>query len=312
MSSESSVSGIHHITAIASDPRKAVEFYTGLLGLRLVKKTVNQDDVQAYHLFFGDTTGEPGMDLTFFTFPSVAQGLQGVGQVTKISLAVPEASLPFWIERLDSNKVDHDPVREVFGTQRVVLYDFDHQRLELVAVPPDEYAKAVADTWVTSDVSAEHSIGYFYAATLSVPRLSLIEPVLSEVLGYQAMGSGQYQVKTTSRARYLEVAESPLDDAAIPAAGTVHHIAFSVADEAALLNVRERIIQAGLYPTEVINRYYFKSVYFRTRAGILFELATAGPGFTVDEPEDQLGTALALPPFLEDRRSEIEANLESI
>ncbi|MDQ5951849.1 MAG: glyoxalase family protein [Patescibacteria group bacterium] len=312
LSSSQIVHGIHHITAIASDPTKTVDFYTNLLGLRLVKKSVNQDDVQAYHLFFGDRTGEPGMDLTFFTFPHVMQGLQGVGQVTKISLAVPEQSLDFWMERFEAHQIDHDPITTQFGTQRIVFYDFDQQRLELVGVAQAEYDLGIKDVWTTSEISKEHAIGYFYAATLNVSYSSLIEPILTKVLRYQQIEAYRYHIATSPRAKYLEIEEHPVDEGGINAAGTVHHIAFEVADEKALLAARERVLQTGLYPTEVINRYYFKSVYFRTKAGILFELATSGPGFAADEDEKDFGKKLALPPFLEDRREEIEANLEPL
>lgn len=308
--------GIHHITAIASDPKRTVDFYTNLLGLRLVKKSVNQDDVQTYHLFFGDTTGEPGMDLTFFTFPNVMQGLQGVGQIIKISLAVPEESLQFWIERFDAHQIKHSEVITQFGTKRVIFYDFDQQKLELVGVPKAEFIQGTKKIWTTPEISKNHVIGYFYAATAEVFQLTLIQPILTEVLGYQPgkkeNNTLQFTISDGTRAKYFEVVESPLAEQGINAAGTVHHIAFEVDDEKSLLEARERIIQAGLYPTEVINRYYFKSVYFRIRAGILFELATSGPGFTADENENELGKKLALPPFLEDRRKEIEANLEPL
>lgn len=309
------VHGIHHITAIASDPAKTVNFYTQVLGLRLVKKSVNQDDVQTYHLFFGDTTGEPGMDLTFFTFQPIIQGLQGMGQVTTISLAVPEASLEFWQDRLKKHKVETDAVSTRFNRQRLTFYDPDLQKFELVAVPEAEFTAAAGTVWTTQEIAKEQAIGYFYAAQLSVEAQMLIEPVLTDVLGYsleKKENATSLFATSSNRARFIEVIEDPLLEQGINAAGTVHHIAFEVDDEAQLLVARERVLQAGLYPTEVINRYYFKSVYFRTQAGILFELATSGPGFTADEPESELGKKLALPPFLESRRKEIEAGLDPI
>lgn len=310
------VAGIHHITSIASDPKKTVDFYTRILGLRLVKKSVNQDEVSTYHLFFGDNTGEPGMDLTFFTFQPIMQGLQGVGQVTKISLAVPEESLEFWQKRFDTNTVDHETISEHLGTSRITFYDFDQQCFELVGVPQNEFSKGAKKVWTTSEISESQAIGYFYSATLSVPHISLVEPVLKNVFGYSEVKKqnniSQYKVGDGVRAAYIEVDATPTFEEGINAAGTVHHIAFEVADETELLEARQKVVEVGLYPTEVINRYYFKSVYFRTRAGILFELATAGPGFTADEKESELGKTLALPPFLESRRKEIEAGLEPI
>jgi glyoxalase family protein len=320
--------GIHHITAIASDPQTTYDFYAKVLGLRLVKKTVNQDDVTAYHLFFGDTTGEPGMDLTFFTFQPVAQGVPGLGQVTAISLAVPDSSLEFWQARLANHQVKHHPIDTWFGRRRLVLFDADGQRIELVGLPQAEPVNDL-HVWETSEVTKEHAIRSFYSARLSVLSAELVDPVLEYVLGYRVVEESQqsqlYRVDEdrpgvddddlhypAHRAAYLEVVEAPLLEPGINAAGTVHHIAFAVANEQALLQLREKIFEVGLYPTEVIDRFYFKSVYFRTRAGILFELATMGPGFTADEPADALGERLSLPPFLADHRAEIEANLVPI
>lgn len=309
----SHVKGIHHITAIASDPQRCVDFYTKTLGLRLVKKSVNQDDVQTYHFFFGDKTGEPGMDLTFFTFQPVMQGMRGVGQVTTISLGVPDTALEFWRERFVKKKVKHDEVFTQFGKRRMIFYDPDQQRLELVGVNGDESDSS--HVWETEEVKKEHAIRSFYSAQLSVPSMVMIEPVL-KVFGYEIIKKEQQAIllhlKGQTRAAKLEVEEAPDLEMGLNAAGTVHHIAFQVADEQELLQFRQRILELGLYPTEVINRYYFKSVYFRTRAGILFELATSGPGFTVDEDEKELGNKLALPPFLEAKRLEIESQLKPI
>lgn len=311
------VQGIHHITAIASDPQATVDFYTQVLGLRLVKKSVNQDDVQTYHFFFGDKTGEPGMDLTFFTFQPIMQGMQGLGQVTIISLAVPENSLSFWKKRFEEKGVDHDRITTRWDKPRLAFYDKDNQQLELVGVSETELKSAHSELWTTSEISEAVAIHYFYSATLSVPQHNSIEPVLTTALGYSAiektnMSTLLKAAGNNTRAIYLEIVANPLMEQGINAAGTVHHIAFQVKDEAGLLTIRDQVIATGLYPTEVINRYYFKSVYFRTRSGILCELATAGPGFTVDEGEKDLGKKLALPPFLEYKRKEIEKNLTPI
>lgn len=320
-----SSSGIHHITAIASDAQATYHFYAQILGLRLVKKTVNQDDVTAYHLFFGDTAGEPGMDLTFFIFNPVHQGIAGLGQVTAISLAVPTDSLSFWQKRLEAHEVRHQPIDTWFGRRRLVLFDADGQRIELVGIPAGEYIND-AQVWETDEVKKEHAIRCFYSARLGVFSTETIAPVLEFVLGFRMVEEGQqqalFQVEAVAdntldsemgnRGCYIEVAELPLLEPGINAAGTVHHIAFAVADEEALLKLRDRVFEVGLYPTEVIDRYYFKSVYFRTKAGILFELATMGPGFTADESLETLGERLSLPPFLEDQRAMIEAGLEPV
>ena len=307
--------GIHHITAIASNPQACYDFYTKTLGLRLVKKSVNQDQTEAYHLFFGDKTGEPGMDLTFFTFEPIMQGVHGVGQVTRISLAVPEESLDFWRHRFEDFNIEHEPQITHFDFPRIRFIDADRQQFELVGLPANTLASTEGDIWTTLEITSANAIRAFHSSTLTVSNRELIDPVL-KVLGYELQEQeghiSLYQNHNIARAAYLEVEESPLAKTGINAAGTVHHIAFQVEDEEALLKARAAIFALGVNPTGIIDRYYFKSVYFRTSAGILFELATAGPGFTVDEPEDSLGQKLALPPFLEEQREAIESRLVPI
>ncbi|MBX3005864.1 MAG: ring-cleaving dioxygenase [Anaerolineales bacterium] len=305
--------GIHHITAIGSDPQRLVDFYTQILGLRLVKKTVNQDDVSAYHLFFGDREGGPGMDLTFFTFLPASPGSRGNGLVTNISLAVPTGALPFWKERFDTLGVKHEGIITQLGWQRIVFYDYDDQRLELVEVDPATFDDK--DLWTTPDIRAEHAIRQFHSALLSVHDKRMVEPILA-AFGYEVESSEgnltRYHLPGLQRAEFLELEEDARKAPGFNASGTVHHIAFSVADEEAQQAVRRSLSGMGLYPTTVIDRFYFKSVYFRTPAGILFELATMGPGFTADEPLDTLGEALSLPPFLEEHRAQIEAGLTPV
>lgn len=307
---------IHHITAIASDPNVCVHFYTRVLGLRLVKKSVNQDQTEAYHLFFGDKTGEPGMDLTFFTFPGIGPGKRGVGAVSTISLTVPLSSLDSWQKRFDQYHVTHEGFTEKFGTQTITFYDADNQRLELVGQPDDDLDKDTSGLWETPEVSKAQAIRSFDAAKLSVAAKAMIEPIVTDILGFEKVDEDEqvslYSIPGLSRANYLEIEVNPDAPRVFNAAGTVHHIAFQVKNADELLQKRSDVLQAGLYPTDVIDRYYFKSVYFRTPAGILFELATNGPGFTVDEAEETLGEKLALPPFLENQRVQIEAGLEPI
>lgn len=306
--------GIHHITAIASDAIETVHFYTKILGLRLVKKTVNQDDPETYHLFFGDRLGHPGMDLTFFIFLPAMQGKIGTGLVSKISLAVPESALQFWLERFQHYKVRHEEIEELCGKKRVSFFDKDGQCLELVGLSQDEFDSEL-DLW-TAEVSEEHAIRNFYAATLSVVSIDAIEPVLTHVFGYKLHHTDghirQYVLSGSQRAQYLEVSEEPSAAPGFNAAGTVHHIAFRAKDAKQQQTMRNAVLELGLYPTEVINRFYFQSVYFRTPAGILFEIATDGPGFTADEDEVELGKQLSLPPFLQPHREEIEKHLKPI
>jgi glyoxalase family protein len=309
------IHGIHHITAIASDPQQTYDFYTQVLGLRLVKKSVNQDDTQTYHLFFGDKVGSPGLDLTFFTFQPAHQGHRGVGQVTTIALAVPESSLPFWLKRFAALNIKNDGLTQQFGKNLIYFYDHDNQKLALVGVDEATLPKNDSNVWTTAEISVTEAIRYFYSATLTVSSLNLIQPVL-DVFGYKRVGADGfellYQLGDNERAAYLIVEERSQSGSGLNMAGTVHHIAFAVEDEAAELAVRQQLLAIGLYPTEVIDRFYFKSVYFRTPAGILFELATEGPGFTADEDKATLGEKLALPPFLESQRAQIEAQLVPI
>lgn len=306
--------GIHHITAIASDAKKTFEFYSKILGLRLVKKTVNQDDVQTYHLFFGDRLGHPGMDLTFFIFLPSMKGSPGNGMVTTISLAVPEESLTFWETRLEEYKVEHD-ITERFGKKRIVFYDGDHQQLELVGVPPTELSKN-PNLWTTTEISESEAVRCFYSATLSVESLTTLEPILKHVFGYEILQAEDQQtlfgVKDSDRANLLEVEVNANREYGLNAAGTVHHIAFRAKDHQQQLKMREKVIALGLHPTLEIERFYFKSVYFRIPDGILFEIATDGPGFTADESPETLGDKLALPPFLESQRRAIEHNLPEL
>jgi len=305
---------IHHITAIASDPAQCVHFYTKILGLRLVKKSVNQDQTEAYHLFFGDKTGEPGMDLTFFTFPGARQGTPGPGSVTTISLAVPTDSLGFWKKRFEQFEVTHSSISEKYDHQVLEFEDNDGQPLALVALNQAETAAIdTSHVWTTDDVPFEHAIRSFYSATLATFEKDRIAPLLTHILGFSERDEQQqhtlFALENKPRGGHLEIAELPDQEPVIPGTGTVHHIAFAVENETALEAKRQQLIQIGLYPTEVINRHYFKSVYFRTPAGILFELATNGPGFTIDEDEATLGEKLSLPPFLEDQRQAIEKKL---
>jgi glyoxalase family protein len=306
------VAGIHHITAIASDPRKTVDFYTRVLGLRLVKKSVNQDDVSTYHLFFGDKTGEPGMDLTFFTFQPTFPGQRGVGQVTKISFSVPAEALTFWEKRLRDEGIRTEKRITFFGHERLVFYDFDNQRLELVGTEKFD-SSFEKNLWTTKQVSSDHAIRSFHSAELTVSNEALIEPVLSRAFGYLLIAAENegllFVANNSTRAALIEIKVEPHSARGSTGAGTVHHIAFRVRDAAHQSEIRSLLLELGLQPTPVIERYYFQSVYFRVPAGILFELATDGPGFTADETEKDLGIRLALPPFLEPQRQEIEAGL---
>lgn len=306
--------GIHHISAIASDAQKTIDFYSGILGLRLVKQTVNQDDPGTYHLFFGDTEGSPGMDLTFFIFLPSHRGSIGNGQVSKVSLAIPEAALPFWKQRLTQHAIPFTE-RIRFDHNRIAFRDFDGLQLELVET---RQADTIDDShvWASSDIQKKYAIRQFHSATLLVHATAGILPILTELLGYTAISTDAETtllgVTDSTRASLLELSLNPAIPSGLQGAGTVHHIAFRACDEKQQNDIRTQIERLGLYPTEVIDRFYFKSVYFRTPAGILFEIATDGPGFTADQPESDLGTSLSLPPFLRPFQTEIEKNLPKL
>lgn len=305
------IQGIHHITAISSDAQQTYDFYSKVLGLRLVKKSVNQDDIETYHLFFGNKIGTPGFDLTFFPFKGVPKGKRGAGQVTRISFAVPAGSLDFWIQRFTELKVKHEDIIQHSGYKRVTFYDFDDQRLELVEVQDieEQYEQNV---WTTPEVAKEHALRCFHGATMAVISEELIKPVL-DLLGFkkEEFETQHYLYKIPGRinSAFIEVEELPLEFGVVNGAGTVHHIAFAVPDDATELKVHDALITIGLRPTHVINRFYFRSVYFMTPAGILCEIATDEPGFAADEDINTLGEKLALPPFIESQRAHIETVL---
>lgn len=313
----SSLSGIHHVTAIASDPQRNLDFYTGLLGLRLVKRTVNFDDPQTYHFYFGDEVGTPGSILTFFPWPGARRGRQGSGQVSVTSFAVLPTAIGFWVERLLRYNIQYEgPTRRGAGgdVEHVLAFkDHDGLMLEIVGSPGAEARPAWAGA---PGVPAEHAIHGFHGVTLWVDERDATERVLVDTLGFRAGReegtTTRYTIGDGGPGTFVDVREIGGFGRALGGAGTVHHVAFAVADDATELAVRERVLASGLRATPVIDRNYFHSVYFREPGGVLYELATISPGFTIDEPVEQLGESLKLPPQYEPNRAEIEAVLPRI
>ncbi len=311
------LTGIHHLTAVTADAARNHDFYTRVLGLRLVKKTVNQDDVSAYHLFYADGEASPGTDLTFFDWPAPRER-RGTRSVTRVGLRVPdEAALNWWSRRLRDFAVDSQPVGELAGRPALEFEDFEGQRLCLVV---DESRLEPARPWAKSPVPVEHQILGLGPILLSVPELAPTEQVLTEVLNlrrvreYARLGATVhvFEMGAGGPAAELHIAEEPGAPAVHPGAGGVHHVAFRVPDEAAYRGWFERLQSRGVRSSGPVDRYYFRSLYFREPNGILFELATDGPGFAVDEDKEKLGERLALPPFLEARRKEIESGLKPL
>ena len=294
--------GIHHITAIAGDPQRNLDFYTEALGLRLVKRTVNFDDPGSYHFYFGDNIGSPGTIMTFFPWPGARRGARGSGQVTTVSFAVPRNSMAFWKERLRATHVIAEEIEGRFGSNALRFLDPDGLQLELVASANEES-------------SSERAIRGFAAPTLEVRNPEKTEKLLTEILGFEFVAKEnnrrRFRGSGSNASAEIDLVSSEAGFGQI-AAGTVHHIAFRAADDDEQLKVREQLAARGLNVTPVIDRQYFHSIYFREPNGILFEIATDGPGFLIDEPADALGETLKLPPIYESKRNEIERVLPTI
>lgn len=307
--------GLHHVTAVTSQAQANVEFYTQVLGMRLVKKTVNQDDVSAYHLFYGDEMGRAGTELTFFDWAHIGRNHSGVGAISGAALRVAgQEALRWWAERLTQHAVPHSDIVEFHGHAMIRFTDPEGQALALV----DDAGAAGGIPWSRSPVPPAYGVRGLYASTLTVSDLQRTGHVLTAVMGYEqtktyATGSGErtavFELNGGGAGKELYVVEQPAGRPARLGAGGVHHIAFRVPDADSQLAWRNRLAAAGLAVTEVIDRYYFKSIYFRIPGGVLFEIATDGPGFTTDEELEHLGERLALPPFLEPYRAQIEAGL---
>lgn len=309
---ESTVNGIHHITAIAGNAKRNYDFYTKTLGLRLVKKTVNFDDPETYHLYYGDKQGTPGSILTFFPWEGIAPGRRGSRQATEIGYSVPENSFDFWLKRFDDHNVTYNKVAEKFGEPYLTVLDPDGLKLELTASKtPDTRVP-----WETAEVTAENATKGFHNVTITTNKIGLTAQILTDILGYRLLEQhvNRYRFITDAieHAAIVDLVEVPGEIAGHVAGGSVHHVAFRVKDEATLMQYREKIAASGLNITDKIDRNYFYSLYFREPGGVLFELATDNPGFSIDEPEAELGTHLMLPQQYEKFRSTLENTLPKL
>lgn len=305
------ITGIHHVTALSADPQLNLEFYGGILGLRLVKKTINFDAPEVYHLYYGNEQGAPGTILTFFPYPGLQRGKKGKGQLITTSFSVPEQSLDYWITRFNQYHVRYEEPENRFEDE-LSLYFEDHEGLglELVANRRDDRA-----TTPNQNIPKEKAIRGFYGITLAEEGYEQTAHLLTAQMNHHQM------VQKGNRTRYA-VSEKPgsfVDLLCTPdllrgsgGAGTVHHVAFATGTELSQLEAREKLLAAGLNVTPVLNREYFHSIYFREPGGVLFEIATLPPGFTVDEDLDHLGETLKLPPWEERHRQWIEKELTPI
>lgn len=306
------VLGIHHITAFAGDPGRNVRFYTQVLGLRLVKKSVNQDAPDVYHLFFADAEGNPGTDLTFFPWPNMSRVKEGYGLVSETSFAIPVGSVDYWKERLASNAIELDADETRFGERVLAFRDPDGLRLTLTATAEPR----VVAIWAKSPVPAEHQLRGFHTLRLTLHTQDPTEQLLTRIMGFRQVAVdgdwSRFESGEGGSSTYVDIAAFPELPAGRWGSGGVHHVAWRMKDVESELALRETIAKAGLHPSPKIDRFWFESVYFREPNGVVFELATDGPGFDRDEDMEHLGEALILPPWLEPRRAEIEAALPPI
>jgi glyoxalase family protein len=305
----SPILGLHHVTAIAGDPQTNIDFYAGVLGLRLIKKTVNFDDPSTYHLYYGDGVGSPGTIMTFFPWPGVRQGVVGSGQTSATAFSIPEGSLEYWRQRLEESLVRASEI-DRFGTSGLAFDDPDGLRIELLeSGGPDDGRHP----WDGSPVPVEHAIRGLDGVTLLHNNGLATEKLLVETMGFREISADGLRVRYESGAggsgTFVDLLRDPNAGLGRVAGGSVHHIAFRVADDEAEVEWQNRLFDAGHPTTEVKDRMYFHSIYFREPGGVLFELATDNPGFAIDETVDELGTELQLPPWLESHRERIEQAL---
>jgi glyoxalase family protein len=300
--------GIHHVTCICGDVQRNVDFFVGVLGLRFIKQTVNFDVPDTYHLYYGDYVGTPGSAMTYFGWPHLPPGAQGAGQVRHVSFAVPPESLDFWSARLAASGLERARTRR-FDTEIITLADPDGIAVELVGDAGDERWQP----WNGGPVAPEHQIRSFHSVTLLEQDAEPTLRFLEQVLGFRRTDEDGRRIRLVTGEGGPSAILDVIDDSAArrgrEAVGTVHHVAWRVSDDAEQLRWRARVAESGRQVTPVIDRKYFHSIYFREPGGVLFEIATDGPGFTVDEAADRLGSALQLPPQYEERRDSLSHNL---
>jgi glyoxalase family protein len=320
------IKGLHHVTAISGPAQENLDFYAGVLGLRLVKKSVNQDDPGTYHLFYADAEGHPGTDLTFFPWAQMAPSREGYGLSNEVSLAVPPGSLSFWSGRLERYGARTSAAEVRFGQNALPAIDPHGLHIALVeskeslaTAEPVKGGRGLGRAftpWDGSPIPVEHQIRGLESARLVERDLVVTTSFLSSAMGFTHMGTEngwhRYSVADGKSGAYVDLRETPTARRGAWGTGSIHHIAWRVDDEAHQLEVRGRVTEEGARPTPVIDRFWFKSVYFLEPGGVLFELATDGPGFAVDEDRAHLGETLVLPPWLEPNRAAIEVALPKL
>lgn len=308
--------GIHHVTAITSSAEKNYEFFTYVLGMRLVKKTVNQDDIQTYHLFFADDKGSAGTDMTFFDFPGIMKGQHGTNEIYKTGFRVPtDDALAYWVKRFDKYEVAHTGIKELFGKKTLSFVDFDDQQYMLVS---DETNEGVASgiPWQDGPVPLEYAITGLGPVHIRIAQFDYMKKVLEKALLFRLVGQegdlSLFEVGEGGNGAQLIIEHNTTLPNGMQGYGTVHHLAFRVEDTEVLHEWTERMEKFGFRTSGYVDRFFFESLYSRVAPGILFEWATDGPGFMGDEPYETLGERLSLPPFLENKREQIEAAVRPI
>jgi glyoxalase family protein len=308
-----SIRGLHHVTAIASDPQRTLDFYVGLLGLRFVKRTVNFDDPASYHFYFGDARGTPGTILTFFLGPGARRGIRGTGQIEATAFAIPPNSAGYWLDRFREHHVPAEKIPARFGEEVIRIVDPDGLLIELIgSIPTTGF-----EPWSDGAVPVEYSLRGFRGVSVSLEGYEQTAKLLTETFGYQVLEQSSNRFRfavpgESGTGRIVDLLCMPDGSTGRVASGSVHHIAFRARDEEEQLAWRQRLVGLGYNVTPVIDRTYFHSIYFREPGGVLFEIATDPPGFTLDERLKELGENLRLPPWLEPSRSQIEKILPPI
>ncbi|MFW6348563.1 MAG: ring-cleaving dioxygenase [Cyclonatronaceae bacterium] len=309
--STAQVHGLHHITAIAGDPQENLDFYTAVLGLRLVKKSINQDAPDTYHLFFADRDGNPGTDLTFFPWPAMSPARPGAGMATEVTFAIPKGSFAYWENRLEEAGISVEK-KQRFGDTHLVFKD--PHGLGLALTESDDEREVQA--WEKSPVPPLRQLRGMHNVRFQVRELKFTAQLLTDILGFSRLGEEhgwvRFGVEGGTSGKLVEVKADKSLSLGRWGTGGIHHIAWRVADTDEEMNVREKVMRLGLSPSPQIDRFWFKSVYFKEPGGVLFELATDGPGFARDEDPEKLGETLILPPWYESKRAQIEAGLPEL
>ena len=315
------LNGLHHVTAVSAKIAENVEFYTQVLGLRMVKKSVNQDDVSAYHLFYADKEGSPGTDMTFFDWPHVGPNIRGTDSIAGTAFRVSSRqALDFWIKRFDEFDLNRSEITTFAGRELLPFEDFEGQQLYLVN---DEGADYEGEIWQRPDIPDEYALRGFYSIILSMPSIDQLSMIFTDILNFEEVeyaqwidGESDAVIYTTNQrggpGTEVWLLEQPEIGRGRLGAGGTHHVAFRVKDFETEKKWHAHLTEAGLSVSSLIDRFWFRSIYFRVSNGILFEIATDGPGFAIDEALENLGEKLVLPPFLENQRKEIEAGLTPI